>query len=90
MSEYRTLWIEANLETKERQKILGEGTVSEPDNYQIDSAQLARDIEIACNAADDDGYEIISILPIDRGREYMSSLGYSITDGVILTARKKK
>ena len=90
MSEYRTLWIEAVLELKERKKAIGDGTVTEPDKYQIDSQKLASDIEHACNAADEEGYEIISILPIDRGREYMSSFGYSITDGVILTARKKK
>ena len=90
MTEYRTLWIEAVLETKERKKMLGDGTVVEPDQYQIDGPALADQIATACNAAEDDGYEIISILPVDRGREFMSAIAYSITAGVILTARKKK
>ena len=89
MSTYRTLWIEAVPEKKERKKVLGQGTVSEQDHYQVDGQALARQIEEACNAADSENYDIISILPIDRGREYMGTLGYSITDGVILTARKR-
>lgn len=90
MSEYRTLWIEADSELKERKKMLGDGTISEPDKYQVDGQKLAADIAHACNAADDDGYEIISILPIDRGQDEMGANAHSITDGVILAARKKK
>jgi len=89
MSVYKTLWIEATLETKERKKVIGDGTVTEPDNYQIDAAALAKEIEVACNAAEADGYDIISILPIDRGRDVMGAIAYSITDGVILTAKRK-
>ena len=51
---------------------------------------LAVEIEEACNAADADGYEIISILPIDRGVQHMDSLSFSLTHGVILTARRKQ
>jgi len=89
VSAYKTLWIEAALETKERKKVMGEGTVTEPDRYQIDAQLLANKIEDACNAAEADGYDIISIMPVDRGREYMGSIAYSITDGVILTAKKR-
>jgi len=90
MTEYRSLWIEAVSEMKERKKILGEGIVAEPDRYQVDGEKLADQIATACNAANDDGYEIISIMPIDRGREHMGTYAYSMTDGVILTARKKR
>ena len=90
MSEYRTLWIKAISETKERRKIIGEGTVTKPNQYEVDAPKLADQIAEACNAAEADGYDIISIIPIDRGREHMGEFAYSITDGVILTARKKK
>lgn len=90
MSTYRTLFIEAKPVTKERQKFLGEGTVTEPDAYRTDAEGLAIEIEQACNAADADGYEIISILPIDRGGQHMDSLSFSLTHGVILTARRKQ
>jgi len=90
VSTYRTLFIEAKPLNKERDKFLGDGTVSEKDSYRTDAATLAQEIEQACNAADEDGYEIISILPIDRGGEHMQSLSFSITHGVILTARRKQ
>lgn len=90
MSTYRTLFIEAKPVHKERDKFLGEGTVREKDSYRTDAEALALEIENACNAADADGYEIISILPIDRGGEHMQSLAFSITHGVILTARRKQ
>ena len=51
---------------------------------------LAVEIEEACNAAAADGYEIISLLPIDRGVQHMDSLSFSLTHGVILTARRKQ
>jgi hypothetical protein len=91
MTEYRSLWIEATPETKERQKVLGGGTVSTADRQQVDGAALAKAIASACNAADSEGYDVLSILGVDRARITAGGYGaHSITDGVILTARRKK
>lgn len=90
MTEYRTLWIEANVETIERPKVLGKGTVEQADKQQIDGEALADAIASACNAASAEGYEVFSILGVDRARITAGGYGaHSITDGVILTARRK-
>lgn len=89
MSSYRTLWIEAVPEMKERKRVLGKGTVNQPDKSEVDGALLAKNIEAACNEAEAGGYEVVSIMPVDCGKA-AGYAGYSVTDGVIITARKKK
>lgn len=91
MTKYRTLWIEAIPGTQERNKVLGQGTVTTEDEQKVDGPALADAIADACNAADAEGYQIISILAIDRARITGGGYGsHSITGGVILTARQKE
>ena len=79
--------------------------------------KLAEDIAVACNKLDEDGYEIVSIIPLVSGRTAETSaqaaeqvsgrtysvreesnykhyvdtaVGYSVTDGVIINAKRKK
>jgi len=56
-------------------------------------SELSENIDKACNNLHNDGYEVISILPIIRGDwGYTGDGGYgfSVTDGVIITAKAIK
>ena len=57
---------------------------------QIDGEAFASEIEEASNQLGEDGYEIISIIPITDGhfsRAYKASYGFGITSGVVITAK---
>ena len=56
-------------------------------------SELSANIDKTCNDLYDDGYEIISIIPITRGDwdefDEGGGYGFSVTDGVIITAKLK-
>ena len=63
--------------------------------------QMAEHLERCCNDLDAAGYEVISIAPIVSGRTAYMTLtpaadreypghGYSVTDGLIVTGRRKE
>lgn len=53
-------------------------------------SELSESIDNTCNNLHNDGYEIISIIPITRGDWSAlgdGAYGFSVTDGVIITAK---
>ena len=96
MSQYKTVWVRAGRLKKEEKKLLGRGKKLVDDPHQADIGELATLIETACNTLHEEGYDVISVLPSVSGHSekgVMSQGGYgfgfSITDGAVITARRK-
>ncbi len=53
----------------------------------VDSNDLSQEIEKVCNQLDVDGFEIVSILPVNSGSVTHGS-GYYQTESVIIIAKK--
>ena len=56
-----------------------------------DLEQFAQDLEGACNELELEGFEVISIVPVNQGHWSISGMGgygYTTTQGVVVTARK--
>ena len=58
------------------------------DEVEVDSDDLAKEIEAQCNNLDNKGYEVIRIVPINSGN-MVSGTGSYYTESVIITAKKK-
>ena len=58
------------------------------DEVEVDSDDLAKEIENQCNQLEKDGYEVIRMVPINSGN-MVSGTGSYYTESVILTAKKK-
>ncbi len=57
------------------------------EEFVVDSNDLAKEIDIVCNKFDEEGYEIISIMPVDSGN-FTNGTGYSYTESVVVTGKK--
>ena len=64
--------------------------------HQADIADLSAQIETACNRLHEEGYDVISILPSVSGHSEKGAInqggygfGFSITDGAVITARRR-
>ncbi|MFN4025729.1 MAG: hypothetical protein ACK4MQ_12940 [Hyphomonas sp.] len=97
MSEYKTVWVRAGRQKKEEKKLLGKGKKLVDNPHQADIAELSALIETACNDLHAEGYDVISILPSVSGHSERGVInqggygfGYSITDGAVITARRRK
>ena len=57
------------------------------------TTELAQEIESVCNAYDEKGYDVISIVPIIQGQHMVfssdGSWANSVTEGVIITFKVK-
>lgn len=66
----------------------------EYENY-IDKDVLSERIDEICNKLDEEGYDVISILPIIRGAKGYAAgttdgySWYSVSDGAVITGKKK-
>ncbi|MFN7055420.1 hypothetical protein [Hyphomonas sp.] len=96
MGEYKTVWVRAGRQKKEEKKLLGRGKKLVDDPHHADIAGLSAQIEAACNTLHEEGYEVISILPSVSGHSEKGVMhqggygfGYSITDGAVITARRR-
>lgn len=57
------------------------------EEMEVDSDDLAKELQTQCNLLTDQGFEIFSILPISSGN-IVNGNGYYHTESIILTARK--
>lgn len=57
------------------------------EEMEVDSDDLAKELEVKCNEILNDGFEIISILPISSGN-VVNGNGYYHTESIIITAKK--
>lgn len=57
------------------------------DEVEVDSDDLAKEIEKQCNILEKDGYEILKITPVDSGN-VVNGTGLYYTQSVIITAKK--
>lgn len=97
MNEYKTVWVRAGRQKKEERKLLGRGVKLVEDPQQADIAGLSSLIEAACNDLHGQGYDIISVMPCLSGHSEKGVMnqggygfGYSITDGAVITARRRR
>jgi hypothetical protein len=60
---------------------------SHSDELEVDADDLAREIDVQCNALEKDGWEVIKITPVNSGNQ-VSGTGAFITESVIITAKK--
>jgi len=61
--------------------------------YWIDIEQLSKDLEDTLNNLDNNGYEVMSIINIERGESVSrqeGGAGFSLTDGILITAKEKE
>ncbi len=96
MSDYKSVWVRAGRQKKEEKKLLGRGKKLVDEPHQADIAELSAQIETACNALHEEGYDVISILPSVSGHSEKGAInqggygfGFSITDGAVITARRR-
>jgi hypothetical protein len=57
------------------------------EELEVDSDDLAKEIENKCNELEKDGFEVIKILPVNSG-SLVSGTGAHYTESVIVTAQK--
>lgn len=61
---------------------------------EIDGERLQQDVQQEVNRLNEEGYDVISLVPVESGAYNWSpegySYGYSYTEGVIILARKEK
>jgi hypothetical protein len=59
---------------------------------EVDGARLQRDVQRAVDELNAEGYDIVSLVPVESGAYNWSpegySYGYSYTEGIIILARK--
>jgi hypothetical protein len=58
------------------------------EEMEVDSDDLATELENQCNNLAKEGWEIFSIMPISSGN-VVSGTGYYHTESIIITVRKK-
>ncbi len=90
--EYVAYWVNAPLQvTTDRENMV--------DQHHVDRAGLCTVIEEYCNKLDGEGYEVVSIFPTisgiadsfrDEDPDLKWDIGYSVTDGAIITGRRKR
>ncbi len=87
---YKTVYVNSKLLYRERHRVtLPPSTVTEP--AAVDPVELAEHIEDACNQLAGEGYEIVTITPINSGDFtfiHQGGAGWSYTTGVVITAKK--
>jgi hypothetical protein len=59
------------------------------DEVEVDSDDLAKEIENKCNELEKDGYEVLRITPINSGN-IVNGTGAYFTESVIITSQKIK
>jgi hypothetical protein len=57
------------------------------DEVEVDSEDLAKEIEDKCNELEKDGYKIVRITPVNSGN-LVSGTGVYYTESVIISAQK--
>lgn len=72
---YRTEWVPARIQ-----------------DHAVDGAALAADLSRVVDGLAREGFEIVAVTPVGQGhvldRARMASVGFGVTGGVIVTARK--
>lgn len=89
-TKYITRCIQVGASEAEKKIPFMKRTRSVSDPHFVASEDLADAIAATCNELDGLGYDVISILPIIRGESKATShsgYGYSVTDGVVITAK---
>lgn len=88
---YKTVSIRIGSETETKKGLLGSKEIALSGYASLSG--LSSKIESECNSLASAGYEVISILPVLRGSwgsfgNMQGGYGFSVTDGVVITARK--
>jgi hypothetical protein len=87
--KYKSVFVQAPTGTMEVRKLFG-GTKTVQNTLWIDAPALAKACESACNELASAGYEVISIVDINRGTLLpvgSGAAGWSVTQGLLITAK---
>ncbi|MCP4344399.1 MAG: hypothetical protein GY795_02610 [Desulfobacterales bacterium] len=88
---YITHWIRVGAKTEEVPRAIFSGTKTKIRDGYVSLEELSNEIQKACNHMYNNGYEVISIIPIIRGNYDTdfnnAGWGYSVTDGVVITGK---
>ncbi len=83
------------LSTEVPRKMLGGSKLKTYSNF-VALDELGQEIEKRCNDLHQRGYEVISIMPVIRGEcdsisyyDGGAGWGYSVTEGAVITARRR-
>ena len=58
------------------------------EELEVDSDDLAKDIENKCNELENEGFDVLRIIPVNSG-SITNGTGAHYTESVIITAQKK-
>jgi hypothetical protein len=89
----RVVWVEAEFQECEQEEKTLWGRVKKKritSNCRIDGQRLARDIQSTVDQLNEQGYEVVAVTPVTSGMFSAWSkggLGYSFTEGALVTAR---
>ena len=98
---YVTRLVEADIQikTEEVKPLIGKARNEEFKRYHLpDQHALSSDIETACNKLHEQGFDVVSIMPVQRGGWDKGTTantngawgyGYSLTYGAIITGKKR-
>lgn len=84
--KYKTVFVYAPPGTSEKESFLG-GKVTADSPYWIDGTAFATETEAACNQLNEEGFEVVTITEVTRGSSETYG-GWSVTHGVLITARR--
>jgi hypothetical protein len=54
----------------------------------VDSDDLSKELQVQCNQLETEGFDIVTILPINSGN-IVNGTGYYHTESIIITAKKR-
>ncbi len=57
---------------------------------ELNGDQLARDVQATLLEMEHEGYKLHSVTPVNAGKLYYGSIGYTQTDGVLLIFQKSE
>ena len=89
---FKTIFIKSFFKTFMKTGFLGLGESEKTSDKYIDGERLAEDVNEALAQLEKYDYEILNITPIISGNYLMAQTGgagYSFTDGLMITAKKK-
>lgn len=90
--KYKSIYVSAELGTYEDTSFFG-GTQQKQSTQWIDGPAFALKCQSACNSLDAEGYEVISINEIVRGKNAQfgndAAAGWSVTQGVVISGKRK-
>ena len=88
---YKSVFVWAPMDTYEKSGLLG--TKVKESNLRADGNELALRIEVTCNSLEREGFDVISVMPVDQGMYQAvtnGGAGWTYTYGAVITAKSAR